>query len=118
MITAPMLTQGVKVELPKLKASSIETKGTISVHILKNRTIIVENDNKQESIQIGQFAHRFNKIFRADPKPVIINSDKKVPYGIVMQIIGKLKECGVGQLGFLTDPNESRDAIQSLKLNE
>lgn len=116
MITAPMLTQGVKVELPKLKASSIETKGTISIHILKNRSIIVENNDSKESIQISQFSHKFNKIFKRDPKPVIINSDKKVPYGIVMQIIGKLKEIGVGQLGFLTDPNESRDAIQSLNL--
>jgi hypothetical protein len=33
-----------------------------------------------------------------------------------MQVIGALKEVGVGQLGFLTDPAESRDAIQSLKL--
>jgi biopolymer transport protein TolR len=52
----------------------------------------------------------------AGQKPVVVNADKRVPYGIVMQVIGVLKESGVEKLGFLTDPIESQDAIQSLKL--
>ena len=117
MITAPLLTQGIKVDLPKLSAASIETINTISIHILKNRTIYVEDEGKRTKIPLGRFEEEFRDLYSfSGKKPVVLNADKSIPYGIVMQVIGALKEVGVGRLGFLTDPAESRDAIQSLKL--
>jgi biopolymer transport protein ExbD/biopolymer transport protein TolR len=117
MITAPLLTQGIKVDLPKLDASSIETINTIGIHILKNRTIYVEHEEKRSKIPLGRFENEFRDIYDlSGKKPVVVNADKRIPYGIVMQIIGILKKIGVEKLGFLTDPAESRDAIQSLKL--
>lgn len=117
MITAPLLTQGIKVELPKLTASSIETINTISIHVLKNRTIYLEEDGKLSKIPLARFDREFrDRYSMSGQKPVVVNADKAVPYGIVMQVIGVLKESGVERLGFLTDPAESKDAIQSLKL--
>ncbi|OGJ85605.1 MAG: hypothetical protein A2268_16515 [Candidatus Raymondbacteria bacterium RifOxyA12_full_50_37] len=116
MITAPLLTQGIKVDLPKLTASSIETDNTITIHILRNRTIYIEHDGAKSRIRLNDFNRSFADIYAASSKPVVVNADKSVPYGIVMQVIGVLKESGVQKLGFLTDPVESRDAIQSLKL--
>jgi len=117
MITAPLLTQGIKVDLPKLDASSIETINTISIHILKNRTIYVEEDEKRVKIPLAGFDKAFKERYAlSGRKPVVVNADKSVPYGIVMQVIGVLKKSGVEKLGFLTDPAESQDAIQSLKL--
>ncbi|OGS37512.1 MAG: hypothetical protein A2293_12685 [Elusimicrobia bacterium RIFOXYB2_FULL_49_7] len=117
MITAPLLTQGVKVELPKLTASSIETVNTIAITVMKDRTIYVEQDGKRNKIPLARFEEKFKELYSlAGEKPVVVNADKAVPYGIVMKVIGVLKESGVEKLGFLTDPAESRDAIQSLKL--
>ncbi|MFH0921381.1 MAG: biopolymer transporter ExbD [Fibrobacterota bacterium] len=117
MITAPLLTQGIKVDLPKLNASSIETVQTITISILKDRTIFVENEGQKKLIPIARFRKEFGELYSfAGKKPVVVNADKRIPYGIVMQIIGILKDIGVDKLGFLTDPAESRDAIQSLKL--
>jgi len=117
MITAPLLTQGIKVDLPKLDAASIETINTISIHILKNRTIYVEEDEKRVKIPLAGFEKAFQERYAlSGRKPVVVNADKSVPYGIVMQVIGVLKKTGVEKLGFLTDPAESQDAIQSLKL--
>ena len=117
MITSPLLTQGIKVDLPKLNASNIETVHTVAVHVLKNRTIYVESEGKLTKVGLNDFEKSFAKIYaKAGDRPVTVNADKTVPYGIVMQIIGVLKEAGVAKLGFLTDPVESEDAIQSLKL--
>jgi len=117
MITAPLLTQGVKVELPKLNASSIETINTITIHVLKDRTVFIENDSRKQKVPIASFKEDFAEIYASDrSKAVVVNADKQIPYGIVMQIIGALKTTGVEKLGFLTDPAESQDAIQSLKL--
>jgi biopolymer transport protein ExbD len=116
MITAPLLTQGIKVELPKLNAGSLETQNTISIHVLRSREIFVEVDGSRKRIPLANFEKDFSPIYRRHPVPVILNADKNIPYGIVMQIIGRLKEIGVEQLGFLTDPVESQDALQSLKL--
>ena len=117
MITAPLLTQGIKVDLPKLNASSIETINTISIHILKDRSIYVENEGSRARVPLGNFENEFRELYLlAGDKPVVVNADKRIPYGIVMQVIGILKKVGVEKLGFLTDPAESRDAIQSLKL--
>ncbi len=117
MITAPLLTQGVKVELPKLNASSIETVNMITIHILKDRTVYVENDSKKVKVPLATFNKDFREIYAfSNGRAVVVNADKQVPYGIVMQVIGALKSSGVEKLGFLTDPAESEDAIQSLKL--
>ncbi len=117
MITAPLLTQGIKVDLPKLNASSLETIHTITIHVLKDRTIYVENDGEKSLVPLAKFKTEFRDMYSlSGNKPVVVNADKRVPYGIVMQVIGVLKDCGVEKLGFLTDPAESNDAIQSLKM--
>jgi biopolymer transport protein ExbD/biopolymer transport protein TolR len=117
MITAPLLTQGIKVDLPKLNAGSLETIHTITIHVLKDRTIYVENDGEKHLVPLAKFKGEFREMYAlSGSKPVVVNADKRVPYGIVMQVIGVLKDSGVEKLGFLTDPAESNDAIQSLKL--
>lgn len=117
MITAPLLTQGIKVDLPKLNAASIETVNTITIHILKDRTIYVQGEGEKKLVPMNRFKAEFEDLYKlSGNKPVVVNADKRIPYGIVMQIIGILKDIGVEKLGFLTDPVESADAIQSLKL--
>ena len=77
MITAPLLTQGIKVELPKLTASSIETINTISIHVLKNRTIYLEEDGKLSRIPLARFDREFRERYAlSGQKPVVVNADK------------------------------------------
>ncbi|MFP4521617.1 MAG: biopolymer transporter ExbD [Fibrobacterota bacterium] len=117
MITAPLLTQGFKIDLPKVDADRVEINKTITIHVLKDRSVYIESEGKSVKASLSGFRNTFVDIYSAAPeKPVIINSDKRVPYGIIMQILGALKEAGVGNLGFLTDPAESRDAMQALEL--
>lgn len=101
MITAPMMTQGVQVDLPKAEAENVEVNDYIQVSINGRSEIFID----QERINLGEFKKRFREVFRGRIKmPVFINADKKVPYGLVIRVIADIQNAGVVKLGFLTLP--------------
>lgn len=101
MITAPLMSQGVKVELPKAQASSLEEKKAVQVTITKEREILL---NEMASDQ-QSFEKDFRMVWTGDEETaIIINADQTVPYGFVMQIVAAVQRQGGKRLGFLTDP--------------
>lgn len=105
MITAPMMTQGVQVDLPKTESENVEAVNSIQVSINSRNEIFID----QERISILEFKKRFSEVFggRRDV-PVFINADKKVPYGLVIRVIADIQNAGVVKLGFLTLPLEDK----------
>jgi biopolymer transport protein TolR len=102
MITAPLMSQGVKVELPKAQASSLEEKKAVQVTITKEREILL-NESASDA---GSFEKDFRAVWTGDEETaIIINADQTVPYGFVMQIVAAVQRQGGKRLGFLTDPN-------------
>ncbi len=106
MITAPMMTQGVQVDLPKTESENVEVNESIQVAVNERNEIFID----QERISLLEFKGRFRKVFSGRTNiPVFINADKKVPYGLVIRIIADVQNAGVVKLGFLTLPmNEKR----------
>lgn len=101
MITAPMLSQGVKVELPKAQAASFEEKKSIEVTVTKQREILI---NETPSGR-GGFEADFRKAWDGDQETaIVINSDESIPYGFVMELVAAIQRQGGKRLGFLTDP--------------
>lgn len=105
MITAPMMTQGVQVDLPKTESENVEMVESIQVSINARNEIFID----QERISILEFRRRFREVFRGRTNiPVFINADKKVPYGLVIRVISEVQNAGVVKLGFLTEPIRER----------
>ena len=101
MITAPMMTQGVQVDLPKADAQKVEVNDIIQVSINNHNEIFID----QERINQVEFKRRFKDVFANRTKvPVFVNADKKVPYGLVVRVIADIQSAGVVKLGFLTLP--------------
>jgi biopolymer transport protein TolR len=101
MITAPMMTQGVQVDLPKADAQNVEVNDFIQVSINNHNEIFID----QERINQVEFKRRFRDVFANRTKvPVFVNADKKVPYGLVVRVIADIQSAGVIKLGFLTLP--------------
>ncbi len=102
MITAPLMSQGVKVELPKAQASSMEEKKAIEVTITKEREILIN----ETASDLSGFEKDFRSVFTGDPETaIIVNCDQTVPYGYVMQVVAAVQRQGGKRLGFLTDPS-------------
>ena len=105
MITAPLMSQGVKVELPKTQSASLEEKKAIEVTVTRDREILI---NETASDMQG-FEKDFRAIFTGDPETaIIVNCDQTVPYGFVMEIVAAVQRQGGKRLGFLTDPTNRR----------
>lgn len=101
MITAPMMTQGVQVDLPKTESENVEVLESIQISINERNEIFID----QERISILEFRKRFKEVFAGRANiPVFINADKKVPYGLVIRVISEVQNAGVVKLGFLTLP--------------
>lgn len=103
MITAPMMTQGVQVDLPKTESDNVEVNQSIQVSINNRNEIFID----QNKVALVDFRREFRDIFsgRTDV-PVFVNADKKVPYGLVIRVIADIQRAGVVKLGFFTQPSD------------
>ena len=101
MITAPMMTQGVQVDLPKAEAENVEVNESIQVSINSRNDIYIN----QVPVSFVKFKSEFRREFANRKEvPVFINADKQVPYGLVIKVIAMVQQAGVEKLGFLTTP--------------
>ena len=98
MITAPLMSQGIKVDLPNTEAPAIEDKELLKVSIDENEEIYIG----KQKVGKNSFAREFKKHW--DKKSaILINSDQNVAYGKVMQVVSKVQSLGVEKFGFLTN---------------
>jgi biopolymer transport protein TolR len=110
MITAPLMSQGVKVELPKAQAASLEEKKAIQVTVTKEREILI-NESPSDPVS---FEKDFRTVWTGDEETaIVINSDQSVPYGYVMELVAAVQRQGGKRLGFLTDPGAPRPAAKT-----
>lgn len=111
MITAPMLTQGVQVELPQAKAVPIETEDNIPIIISVDKTgqyFINDENQKNQAIGLQNLLVRVlaeSKIAKQNHKkrPVLVRGDKAVEYGQVIALMATLKKAGIEQVGLMTE---------------
>src|SRR5664279_5660077 len=88
MITAPMMTQGVQVDLPKADAQNVEVSDYIQVSINGRNEIFID----QERTNLVDFPKRFKEVFSGKRSaPVFINADRKVSYGLVIRLIADVQ---------------------------
>ena len=112
MITAPLLTQGVEVELPKAGAEPIDaaadqTPLVLSVDAAGNLYINVGDDEDQPATG-KEIVARTAAVLRNRPDtPVLVKADRAVPYGNVVGAMVLLQQGGAERVGFVTDPLDS-----------
>ncbi|NDA08681.1 MAG: protein TolR [Alphaproteobacteria bacterium] len=100
MVTAPLLTVGVPVELPKTKASQISDDQTPMVVTIKpDGEIALQN----RIITIEELVPRLEAVARAKPDTrVFVRGDKKVAYGEVIEVMGRIQEAGFSRVALIT----------------
>ena len=101
MVTAPMMTTGLDVNLPQAQSGTLdETRPPIIVSVSGQSDILV-NDRRTSLAELGGVIVQEKK---AQPNPqVLLKADRSVPYGLVVQVMGALKAVGVEKLGMVTE---------------
>lgn len=109
MITAPILTQGVDVELPKANSAPIEETETdvLIASIDDKGAYYIDFGGEQSPIALSELQSRVRKVLSQNPSlSVLVRGDKNVPYGDVIGLMVTLQSAGVPNVGLVTEPEE------------
>ena len=102
MVTAPIIQQGVQVNLPQAKAGAVAaTEDPLIVTIGKNGRLYL-NDNPISADELSERLRAIKQL-KAD-KEVYLRADQDVRYGVVMKTIAAIKQAGIERLGMVTRP--------------
>lgn len=110
MVTAPLISQGVKVDLPKASANPIEQEDTpplIASVDVKGRYFLNVGDSQDSPVEAEELAAMVQAQLKKTPQtPVVVKGDGQVAYNEVIQLMVLLQGAGVPSVGLMTDPVE------------
>ncbi|MBT8066561.1 MAG: protein TolR [Gammaproteobacteria bacterium] len=109
MVTAPLLTQGVKVDLPKANAEPIQevpdSKPLVLSVDAEGNLYLNAGDDEDQPTSGEEVKRRVAIVLGEQPQtPVLVKADRAVPYGNVVGAMVVLQQAGAGSIGFVTDP--------------
>ncbi len=110
MITAPLMTSNLKLELPKADAAapSEAPPSALRISLLANGALYVGD----ERLEAEAFAQRLKAVAArpGETPEVHLRADKAVPYGRVAELIGQLQQSGLNRIAFVTEPGAGASA--------
>ncbi len=106
MVTAPILQQGVSIDLPKVAAGPLTgEEEQLVVNVAKGGQVYL-NDTAMTSEQLKE---KLRAIVAARPdRQLYVRADQAVPYGQVMQVMGAVRDAGLIRVGLVTEPPPDR----------
>lgn len=107
MVTAPMLMQGVKVDLPDAAAEPVNNQDSepliVSVSV-DGEFYLNVGGNEKQALELATVKQRVAAVLRRSPdKPVLVWGDQGVAYGIVVTLMTALQEAGAPSVGLVTE---------------
>jgi biopolymer transport protein TolR len=101
MVTAPMLQMGIDVNLPRVKAKTVDVGEEKLILTINNKEEIFINKYKTS---LTGLKAKLESIFssRID-REIFMRADKEVPYGFVVRIMSEVRKAGVDKLGMITE---------------
>ncbi|MEM0953596.1 MAG: protein TolR [Pseudomonadota bacterium] len=108
MVTAPLLMQGVKVDLPEADSDPVENQDPepliVSINAQGDLFLNLGADQKQV-LSLATVRERVAAVMRRNPeKPVMVWGDQRVPYGEVVVLMSALQDAGAPNVGLVTEP--------------
>lgn len=107
MVTAPLLLQGVKVDLPQAPSVPMENKDNepVIVSIKKDGSYYIKLGANAESAKpLKEITDKVSMILRANPKaPILVWGDHSVDYGVVVALMTELQNAGAPSVGLVTE---------------
>lgn len=107
MITAPLLMQGVKVELPKANSTPMETKENepFIISIKADGTFWIDEKGTNKIETLTTIKSQVSKVLRQSPEtPILVWGDGQVAYASVVELMSELQRAGAPSVGLVTQP--------------
>lgn len=105
MITVPVLREWVNVELPKTEAEQVDLQEGLVIHITRDKVVYLD----KEKVALEEFDRRFPEAWaKAGRKAIFLRADSEIPYGFVVDVVGRVKALGGEHLGLVVESKEKR----------
>ena len=102
MVTAPMMLQGVEVDLPETTSQPLASKKENLIISINNKNQVFINDFQ---VTLDFLQEKLKKILEGrENREVYLRADKEISYGFVVRVMSELKGAGVENLGMVTEP--------------
>jgi biopolymer transport protein TolR len=104
MVTAPLMTQGIEVDLPQTRTVTTLPKDSdhMVLTVKKDGTIMLdEYEVAREELQ-----GHLERLVKKENKSLFLRADKEVPYGVVVGVMGEIKTAGIDKMGVVAEPEE------------
>ncbi|MFT6791799.1 MAG: biopolymer transport protein TolR [Cellvibrionaceae bacterium] len=109
MVTAPLLTQGVKVDLPEAVSAPLtnQDREPLVISLKADGSYYIKLGKDEEiSKPLTQIAEQVGKIVKLQPQtPILVWGDLNVPYGKVVDLMAQLQQSGANSVGLVTEPS-------------
>jgi biopolymer transport protein TolR len=101
MITAPFMTQGVEVDLPKTQTVRTlpESSQKLVLNIEADKTIYLD----EYELELQDLTEHLNKVMQDREQMLYLRADEEVPYGFVVKVMSRIKDAGVQALGVVAE---------------
>ncbi|WP_319582874.1 protein TolR [uncultured Pseudodesulfovibrio sp.] len=107
MVTAPLMTQGVEVDLPTTR--TVRNLPQDSEHLV----LTVRKDGRifldEYEVSMDELEDHLKRLVAGQKKQLFLRADKEVPYGTVVQVMGEIKGAGIDKLGIVAEQPRDRD---------
>ncbi len=109
MISAPLMQQGVQVDLPKTNAGALsDTPDQLLLTLTKNRMISINGT----AVAPGTLRLKLEAVAQAKPDvQLYIQADRSVPYGFVAQVMSEAKQAKISRVGLVTEPTGNEEQM-------
>jgi len=107
MLTAPLLQEGVEVDLPKAEVKGLDMSDAWIISVTREGMVYL-NDHRVSMEEVA--AEIEGRIVASGSREVFVRGDGQVPYGVVVRLIGMLKSAGIENVGLVSQPEETAGA--------
>ncbi len=102
MVAAPMMTQGVDVNLPQAPSKSLPSEDEqVIITVNKEKEIFIDKN----PVTLDYLRNELKMVMKGrENRQVYLRADKDIPYGVVVRVMSEVKEAGIEKLGMITVP--------------
>lgn len=113
MITAPMLQEGIDINLPEVSAESVDVSDEDFVLNIDSTGQIYINNNSKDKFSILSIEEKLMTAYQSRPnKSLFLRADQSIKYGYVMEVMAACRRAGVEKIGMITHTPEDEEISQ------
>jgi biopolymer transport protein TolR len=107
MVTAPLMTQGVEVDLPTTRTvkNLPQDKDHLVLTVKKGGEMFLDEYN----VKFEELGGHLKRLVASQKKQLFLRADKEVPYGLVVDVMGEIKAAGIDKLGIVAEQKKDKN---------